>query len=155
MDHSEIYRRFNEANVRIEKIFHLGSMCIHGCFPEDLKLSMNEFMDEVTDADDVDVKSKITDVETLIDYLKEKDRFGFLLHVATPIPDFSKDSKTPSLTWNKYTTEWIYSETFEEAAEVAIKWAKGLYDESVKKHQISLNQSKTNKNSLNKNFDQY
>jgi hypothetical protein len=30
MDHTEIYKRFSEANVRIEKIFHLGSMCIHG-----------------------------------------------------------------------------------------------------------------------------
>ncbi len=140
MKPTEIYRKFNEANVRVEKIFHLGSMCIQGCIPETLKLSMNEYMDEVTDTDDVDFKSKITDVETLIDFLKEKERLGFLLHVATPIPDFVKDSKIPSITWNKYTTEWIYAETFEEAAEVAIKWATGLYAELAEKHQISLNQ---------------
>ena len=140
MDHTEIYSRFSEANVRIEKIFHLGTMCIHGCIPEELKLSMSEYMDEVTDKDDVDVKSKIIDTETLMDYLKERKRLGFLLHVAAPIPDFSKNSKTPSMAWNKYTTEWIYAETFEEAAEVAIKWAKGLYAELIEKHQKSLNQ---------------
>ena len=133
MDHTEIYKRFNEANVRIEKIFHLGSMCIQGCIPEALKLSMSEYLDEVTDKEDVDVKSKITDVETLIDFLKEKKRLGFLLHVATPIPVFSNDSKNPILTWDHFSTEWIYSETFEEAAEVAIKWAKGLFEEMVEK----------------------
>jgi len=140
MKPTEIYKKFNEANVRVEKIFHLGSMCIHGCVPETLKLTMNEYMDEVTDIDDIDVKSKITDVETLIDFLIEKERLGFLLHVATPIPDFVKNCKTPSITWDKYTTEWIYAETFEEAAEVAIKWATGLYAELSEKHQISLNQ---------------
>ena len=139
VDHTEIYRRFNEANLRIEKIFHLGSMCIHGCIPEALKLSMNDYMDEVTDADDVDVKSKITDVETLMDFLKEKKRLGFLLHVATPIPDFSKNSKNPAMTWDKYSTEWIYAESFEEAAEVALKWAKGLYKEVVDEHEKSIN----------------
>ncbi len=135
MDHTDIYKKFSEANVRIEKIFHLGSMCIGGCIPKVLKLSMSEYMDEVTDADDVDVKSKITDIETLIDFLKEKKRLGFLLHVATPVPDFSNDSKKPSLNWDHYSTEWIYSETFEEAAEVAIKWAKGLFAEMVEKHE--------------------
>lgn len=129
MNHLEIYKKFNEANVRVEKIFHLGSMCVHGCIPETLKLSMKEYMDEVTDIADVDVKSKITDIETLIDFLKEKERLGFLLHVATPIPSFDTDSKNPTITWEKYTTEWIYGETFEEAADVAIKWATGLYAE--------------------------
>jgi len=134
MDHTEIYKRFSEANVRIEKIFHLGSMCIHGCIPDALKLSMDEYMDEVTDADDIDIKSKITDAGTLIDYLKEKRRLGFLLHVATPIPYFESNNDIPSITWEKYTTEWIYAETFEEAAEIAIKWAVGLYKELVDKN---------------------
>jgi hypothetical protein len=139
MDHTEIYSRFNEANLRIEKIFHLGSMCTHGCIPEALKLSMNEYMDKVTDAYDFDVKSKITDVETLINFLKEKKRLGFLLHVATIVPDFSKNSKIPSMTWNNYTTEWIYAESFEEAAEVALKWAKELYKEIIEKHDKNIN----------------
>ncbi|MBY0500101.1 MAG: hypothetical protein K2P74_10925 [Nitrosomonas sp.] len=134
MDHTEIYKRFSEANVRIEKIFHLGSMCIHGCIPDALKLSMDEYMDEVTDAEDIDIKSKITDAGSLIDYLKEKKRLGFLLHVATPIPYFESNNDIPSITWEKYTTEWIYAETFEEAAEIAIKWAVGLYKELVDKN---------------------
>ncbi len=134
MDHTEIYKRFSEANVRIEKIFHLGSMCIHGCIPDALKLSMDEYMDEVTDADDIDVKSKITDAGSLIDYLKEKKRLGFLLHVATPVPYIESNNGIPSITWENYTTEWIYAETFDEAAEIAIKWAVGLYKELVDKN---------------------
>src|SRR5690348_9547716 len=140
MDHTDIYKKFNEANVRIEKIFHLGSMCIQGCIPETLKLSMSEYMDEVIDKNDADVKSKITNAETLIDFLKEKKRLGFLLHVATPIPDFGNGNKTPSLTWTKYTTEWIYAESFEEAAELAIKWAEEIYAELADKYRLNLNQ---------------
>lgn len=134
MNHTEIYKKFNEVNVRVEKIFHLGSMCIHKNIPESLKLSCKDYMGDVLKAIDLKANGKLFDHEKLLDLLIKKERFGFLLHVATPTPDFSKDSEKPSISWDNYSTEWIYSESFEEAAELAIKWAKELYAEKLAGH---------------------
>ena len=134
MNHTEIYKKFNEVNVRVEKMFHLGSMCIHEDIPESLKLSCKDYMADVIEATDIKVKGEHYDHETLLNLLIEAERFGFLLHIATPIPDFSKDTDTPFPSWNHYSTKWIYSESFEEAAELAIKWAKDSYAESLAKH---------------------
>lgn len=64
--------------------------------------------------------------------LKDNLVFGLLMQVATPIRShFSNGCFRAS--WGHYTTGWVYGETFDQAWEEAVSWAKKRHTEMAEK----------------------
>lgn len=125
----EILTDMYNSDVRIEKIFHLGSQLFDEHWPDDIAEEMEGNWEEVFDALEFEMPENIEDdfwddgVREAISYLLKNsaNKQGFLVQAATPKPFFYK-SDAYDLSWRTYATYWIYADSYEIACKLALEW---------------------------------
>ena len=125
MDHSKITEEFAEDQIRTETIIHLGTMCHDYAFPDVADDAFSMDIDEMWEAmglagpdDDEDASN-----DSIGSYLMDNKKLGFLVKVATPIPERFTKTGYSTNGWGYYMTQWLYAETLEEVFEKAKVWA--------------------------------
>lgn len=115
----EIINEFFDNAIRVEKVIHIGTMCMDDAWPD---IAAEAFEDEegvwaalgVEEPDDVST-------EAWSEAIRDACKLGFLVQFATPVPEgFYEDGY--SFSWSWYSTQWIYGESFESARSEAMKW---------------------------------
>lgn len=124
MKNSQVAQEFYDNSIRFESIVHFASMCIDYAFPDAAEDAFNQNWEEVWRAIGIDAPEDGSeeDMEYISDYLNANGKAGFLIQVATPIPEFHDKNSFISKGWGWYTTKWIYVENFEDAIPLAHEW---------------------------------
>ena len=111
----------HEHNLRAEQIIHLGAQAC--CGPE---------ADAVTEAfenDGEEIWEALGLPETYLELgdqldeiLLQEGRTGFLVQIATPVPQQFYDGGAYSSSWGCYHCHWFYGDTLEQAFNKALKY---------------------------------
>lgn len=137
---------FDEHSLEIEEILHLASVsviCGHvsrfndlerfmdavlfdGAAHDSIKQLKPEYLDEI----DEDVNTDEQYVEMLSDHLRRYGYYGFALSVKTPQRDYSGHSGGGySFSYGICYLTWVYAETYEQAVNLAVEWAKKMAED--------------------------
>ena len=119
MKSRKIIHEFFERAIRVEKVIHIGTMCMDDAWPD---IAAEAFEDEegvwaalgIEKPDDVST-------EAWSEALQDACKLGFLVQFATPVPEGFYEGGY-SFSWGCYSTQWIYGESFESACNKAKKW---------------------------------
>lgn len=120
-----------EHDLRIEMLFHLGSMCYDPSFPSHVVDAFTDDLDSISTALNLSlVNPDDSDTypvdEFIAEILLDNHKLGFLACFATPvITNAFSETSYSTYGWGMYTTKWLYGETLEEAFKQAIEWQKG------------------------------
>lgn len=121
MGMQQIISDFFDSSLRVEKVIHLGTMCMDDIWPTAAMDAFEDDAEEVWEA----LGSLAPDEASTEEWgeaLRCMRKLGFLVQFATPMPrDFSDDGGY-SFSWGHYTTQWIYDDSFESACARALKW---------------------------------
>ena len=112
-----------DKGMRLDTIIHLGTMLNAGVPPIIVADSFYSGYDRIMEqlglkADDYDPD----DMECLAEALYDKGKLGFLVEVATPVPDYSSSTSFSTQSWGYYSTQWVYAESFVEALDKCEQW---------------------------------
>lgn len=116
-----IISEFFDRSIRVEKLIHIGTMCMdEWAWPSIARDAFEDDAEDVWEALGLE-EPEIQDTSEWCEVLVDCRKVGFLIEFATPIPwEFSENSW--SSPWSCYHTKWIYGDTFEEACEKALEW---------------------------------
>lgn len=140
---AEVIEKLYHAKARIDKIIHIGaSLADDENSPSD---SLQDFI-----ADDLvfDLSGEIFPVKTpydlgetvedggIVEWLIEKRFLGFLISIETPTIDpenvhFGRSGVSYRGSWGSYQKQWFYGDTFEQAVDRGVAWAKSYQQERV------------------------
>lgn len=131
---TEASQVFSDGNIRVEKIIWLASEISHADSPSE---QFRDFLDYETrdcaallfpDLDEDEAEEVLSCTEEVLDLLDLDGRRGFLVQVATPIPqDFSKDGASWRMSWGYYQTKWLYVEAIHDVVPRAKEWAEQVF----------------------------
>ena len=109
-------------------ILNLGIQCMEDCFADHAEDCINSDWEEIWAAVGIEPPHPDeSDNEDIAYHLQACGKSGYLVRFATPIP---RDITTSSFrfSWGMYTTQWIYSETIQDACNKAIEWRRGYIE---------------------------
>jgi hypothetical protein len=135
MDDNDIAQSLFDANVRIEEMFWIPGICAGAprafkdflqdeladdCAPAILEALpfLKGFSDGVPDAEEV------------LAEMAMRRKNGFIFQAATPRPYEYRPDGSYSFSWGSYYTKWMYADSLEQAANMAIGWAAAVLDEA-------------------------
>ena len=122
----EILEVFYENNIRADLILHLGTQCFtqpdECCWSYAAKDVFDDEPDEVWEAIGLDIPEH-SGLDAISEYLVDNNKLGFLVRFATPVPHHITQNGY-SYSWGRYTTKFVYGETYEVACRKAIDWKK-------------------------------
>ena len=134
IDHKAVGRKFFEESIRTEAIIHLGTMCQDYAFPDIAEDAFRDDWEDICSELDIDPEKCVPDDrEEITALLYEKNKQGFLIQFATPVPSFNSPTSWSSHGWGFYNLKWIYAETLEEAFKKAISWRDEYIDKQRQK----------------------
>lgn len=123
MKMQQIISEFYDSSVRVEKVLHLGTMCMDDAWPDIAQETFEDDADIWTALGMAEPELESDDPEGWSETIRDARKLGFLIQFATPVPDRFYEGGF-SFSWGWYTTRWIYDESFESACEQAMKWQK-------------------------------
>jgi hypothetical protein len=119
-----IFARCNEDDWRVEQILHLGSMLGNIAMPKSLEQAIQGWqLSEVAPALALPDGAGNWDAEDIVAWLRENQKFGFLVQVGVPVKKFS-DVTSFSSSWSHYHIAWIYADDFNRVIMAATQWVK-------------------------------
>lgn len=104
--------QFIKNNLRIEKVIHIGLMCINDHALPDVMTDAFDEDEEIWKIIGVDAPEIYDDKEEIFHILSSSGKLGFLVEFATPVRD----------SWGHYTSKWIYADSFDECCTQAMEW---------------------------------
>lgn len=116
----QIISEFFDSSIRVEKVIHIGTMCMDSAWPDIARKAFEYDPTDVWAALGLQ-EPEIEDSDEWGEVLREGRKLGYLIQFATPIPDDFYDGGY-SFSWGWYTTHWIYDDSFESACAKALKW---------------------------------
>lgn len=129
-------QRFFDTNVRIEKMFWISGICVAA--PRDFE----EFVeDDLYDNCAPAVLEALpflkglegSDGETVLSEMAMHRKNGFIVQVATPRPYECRPDGSHSFSWGSYYTKWLYADTLDELASIALAWGEGVLSDAKSK----------------------
>ncbi|WP_324810049.1 hypothetical protein [Ralstonia pickettii] len=98
-------------NWRFETLLHIGGMTGDDALPGALRDALEDAIDEIAVAVGLSAKqAREIDEEELLERMRHKRQFGFLVQVATPVREYLGDGDTYACSWGHYRTRWFYTE---------------------------------------------
>lgn len=114
---------FTENTLRIESVIHIASMITDYAVSDVVRNAFEDDWDKLSALLGLNNVEPTSDYEELLELLIDKNKMGFLIQVATPIPDkFAEGSSSFTVSWGMYTTQWFYTETFDDVFEQSVAW---------------------------------
>lgn len=118
-------KRFYDENARIEELVLLAGAigdwhlldAVENFFEEDFK-DIESCLGELPEYVKDDIESNEHD--SLVEWLIDNGKLGFLLKMATPIME--QCGNGASFSWGYYTTKWVYGDTLDSAIEAGFSW---------------------------------
>lgn len=121
MQMKQIANEFFDRSIRVEKLLHLGTMCMGDAWAATAQEAFEDDADIWAALGMAEPEPERDGPEAWGEAICDARKLGFLVQFATPMPDrFYEDGF--SFSWGWYTTHWIYDESFETACEKALKW---------------------------------
>lgn len=142
MEMKKITSEFFDCSIRVEKLVHLGTMCMGDAWADIAQEVFEDDADIWPALGMAEPELESDDPEAWGEAILDARKLGFLVQFATPIPDrFYEDGFTFS--WGRYSTHWIYDESFKTACEKALKWQKEFIEQRRMKALEEKKQSST------------
>ena len=138
MDTKQIISELFDSSVRVEKVIHIGTMCMDSAWSDIAHEAFEDNPDEVWTAIGLQ-EPQIEDVDEWGETLREGRKIGFLIQFATPVPYSFYDGGF-SFSWGWYTTCWIYDDSFDRACEKSLKWQEDFVEKRRAKAEEETNQ---------------
>ena len=140
---AEVIEKLYHAKARIDKIIHIGAS-----LADDENSPSDSLLDFIANDLVFDLSGEIFPVKTpyelgervqdgdIIEWFIEKRFLGFLISIETPTIEpqdvhFGKSSVSYRGSWGSYQKQWFYGDTFEQAVDRGVAWAKNYQQESV------------------------
>mgnify|MGYP000867274884 CR=1 FL=1 len=128
MEMRKIISDFFDSSIRVEKLIHLGTMCMDDVWPEIASEAFEEDAEDVWEALE-HLEPDDACKEEWSETLRCIRKLGFLVQFATPVP-YGFSGNGYSCSWGQYTTQWIYGDSFELACARALKWQEEFIEAS-------------------------
>lgn len=131
MTNAEMHDSLFDNLLRFDQMLCLASVLAH---PED---PLSHFSDFVADISFGDInppagleclKVEGLDDESATELLFHHRKFGFLVHVHTPVPSFH--GETCSFSFGYCRTGWFYGETLDAIIEQAVTWKDAIHEQA-------------------------
>lgn len=138
-----VIEKLYHAKARVDKIIHIGAS-----LADDESSPSDSLLDFIAYDLVFDLSGEIFPVKTpyelgetvqdgdIIEWLIEKRFLGFLISIETPIIDlkdvhFDQSSVSYRSSWASYQKQWFYGDTFEQAVDRGVAWAKSYQQERI------------------------
>lgn len=131
---TEASQVFSDGNIRVEKIIWLASETSHADSPSE---QFRDFLDYAAedcaallfpDLSEDEAEEVLSCAEEVLDLLNLDGRRGFLVQVATPVPQgFNKEGTSWRMSWGYYQTKWFYVEAIHDVVPKAKEWAEQVF----------------------------
>ncbi len=121
MDMQQIIGDLFDSALRVEKLIHIGTMCMDDSWPDIASESFEEDFNDVWAAMGISEPDESCESEWS-EALRDARKLGFLVQFATPVPDRFYDGGSYSFSWAFYTLHWIYDDSLESACVRALEW---------------------------------
>lgn len=118
----KLLQRFFDETARIEEMALLAGVLADDPLPDTVRDFLEdeevETLEECFGPMPEHVKKSVEagDIESIVEWLTYSEKFGFLIHMATPIMTPTGENSA-SYSWGYYTTKWVYGDTLDAALE--------------------------------------
>lgn len=131
---SKILEASMQGVWRMDKMFHLGAMTGDESLPPALQDAIDEDLEEIAIAIGLSKRRAAElDAYELLERIRLRSQWGFLVHAATPVRRYIDDSDTCQLSWGAYYTRWVYGEDLASVVQEIQKWVRQCIADDRKK----------------------
>jgi len=133
------YDAFDQANVRVDKLFYLPAATAASSLPEGLRDAIET---DLFDGDNKQVISKIPALKKILtsndeDYSDDwaleclAGSSGFLAQLARPVPTtFLGGKDTYSFSWGYYRTKWVHANDMDDLVHLAEEFSESVVSQA-------------------------
>lgn len=122
---SQILEATMQGIWRMDKILHLGGMTGDESLPPALQEALDEDLEEIAIAIGLSKKrAGELDAFELLERIRLRSQWGFLVQAATPVRRYVDDSDTCQFSWGAYYTRWVYGEDLTSVVPEIQKWVR-------------------------------
>jgi hypothetical protein len=133
MKNRDVADEFSNVSGRLGALFWLAAVVANEYPPdplEDFAEEGPEFWEKVFELTDLEGYDRR---DGFIEMLLDRELFGFLARVETPVITYAGDSgNCLGYSWGHYRTEWLYAETIEELKDKALEWIESSRESDIK-----------------------